>query len=166
MISIAIAGFGLVGESFYNLIKNDVNVEYVFVKNVDNKKDYYDINFIDQADLIVESKSIDIIVECISDPETAFRLIKSCLLSGKDVVTCNKILIKTRLAELSFIANENECTIYLSSIPSGSKPGEFVFPITHINFQSQMSNMPFIFRGGGAQETATMMKKDVLEIIK
>ena len=166
MINIALAGFGLVGKSFYESIKNDVHVKYVLIKNIENKKNNFKVNFIDNFDLIAKDMSVNVIVECISDPDVAFNLNKSCLLSGKDIITCNKILIKTKLVELSSIANQNNCIIYLSSIPSGSNPEEFIFPITHINFQSQIDRMPFIFRGGGAEETADMMRKDLLEILK
>ena len=166
MITIALAGFGLVGKSFYELVKNNVDVKYVIVKNIENKNKSTGINFTNNFDDVINDKSIQVIVECISDPDKAFDLVSSCLYYGKDVVTCNKILIKTKINQLSTLANKNGATIYLSSIPSGAKPKEFIFPMTHNNFQSQMHKMPFIFRGGGPEETSFMMKKDLEVLIE
>jgi len=166
MITIALAGFGLVGKSFYELVKNNVDVKYVIVKNIEDKNKSIGINFTNNFDDVINDKSIEVVVECISDPDKAFDLISSCLGQGKDVVTCNKILIKTKINQLSALADKNGATIYLSSIPSGSKPKEFIFPMTHNNFQSQMHKMPFIFRGGGAHETSHLMRKDLMDIIE
>ena len=77
MINIALAGFGLVGKSFYESIKNDVHVKYVLIKNIENKKNNFKVNFIDNFDLIAKDMSVNVIVECISDPDVAFNLIKS-----------------------------------------------------------------------------------------
>ena len=100
---IGLYGFGTVGQGFYEYLQNNNEtnlVEKVVIKNTKKSRSVDELEFIDNAAVFIEDKSINTIVELISDADQAYNIIKQALLKGKTVVSANKKALVYHLEEL------------------------------------------------------------------
>ena len=145
-------GFGHVGRSFADFIKNDPDMEIVRIKTRSKEE-------------VLSEEQPDIIVEAINDAEAAKNLLFEAINNGKDILTCNKELIHRFRDELFSYSDSMGVTIYLDSIVAGAKKGEFKERLTSKNFNEYINLQPFGFRGAGGKETAEAMYGDVKRFI-
>lgn len=159
-MKIGLFGLGQVGSKLYSLLKNDHEV-MVCVKDINKprmtKVPNLTSNYLD----IINDKSIDFIVEMISnqeleDVELSKNIIIKSLENGKDVFTCNKRVFGMHGYELCRVANDLDRTIYFDSLVAHGSPHEpWDGPyLTSKNVLDFNQGDLLKFRGGGGIETA------------
>lgn len=125
-INIGLFGFGVVGEGFYHLLNKSefINgrIVKICVRNAAKSRSVSTKNFTDNPAFIIEDESINIIVELISDAETAYTIVKSSLMKGKHVISANKKMISLHLNELIEIARSNNVNFLYEAAVGGSIP--------------------------------------------
>ncbi|RZK73682.1 MAG: homoserine dehydrogenase, partial [Pedobacter sp.] len=102
-LKIGLFGFGIVGQGLHDIIRGqDLNLEIVkiAIKNADKKRTLDAGLFTTDHDEILNNPEINTIVELIDDAEVAFEIVKRALIGGKNVVSANKKMIASHLAEL------------------------------------------------------------------
>lgn len=131
-LKIGIAGLGTVGKSVYQIItqdaknlakKHDVDFEIVAVSARSNK-DFVnkDIKFYENALDLANDSEIDIVVEVIGGCGLAKDLAIKTLSNKKHFVTANKALLAEHGAEISKIADKNNCHIGFEASTVGALP--------------------------------------------
>ena len=119
-MKIALLGFGTVGKSVYEIIKDRFSNELEIVKIlVRNKREEVKITTTNFEEIITD-KSIDTVVEVIGGMHPAYEFIKQSLASGKNVVSANKAVISENLQEFTQLARENNVSFkYEASVCGG-----------------------------------------------
>lgn len=152
MVNVALFGKGKVGSILIDKIDENKNINLVSVSGKSKQ-------------VFLDDKRPDLIIEAISDVESARSIVLKAIKHGQDIITCNKELIHIYRDELFKKALDSGVKIYLNSIVSGASTDEFPEPLNNINFNQYISMKPFIFRGGGPEETADSMYQDILRYI-
>ncbi|MEM7107406.1 MAG: homoserine dehydrogenase [Bacteroidota bacterium] len=123
---IGLFGFGCVGQGFYEtLLKNEqLNAEVVkiCVKNSSKARPISNDIFVYDAELILEDKDIDLVVELIDDAETAYAIVAKALANRKPVVSANKKMIAERLPALIELQNQYDTPLLYEGAVCGSIP--------------------------------------------
>jgi homoserine dehydrogenase len=153
MINVAVFGNGKVGSLLIDKIYENPDINLVSIITKTNQ-------------IFLDNKKPDLIVEAISDVEAARLILLKAIKHKQDIITCNKQLIYLYRNELFTKAINAKVSIYLNSIVSGSSAGEFPEPLNELNFNQYMHLEPFIFRGGGPQETSNKIYQDILMYTK
>ena len=129
---IAILGFGTVGKSVYEIIKNvsneyidNIDILYVYerkdkLENLQNQ--YDDVEFTCDINEIMEDEDVDIIVECLGGVDYSFDLFKLVVKCNKDFVTSNKALLALKYEEMKNIAKDNFINLYYEAAVMGGVP--------------------------------------------
>jgi homoserine dehydrogenase len=151
-LNVSIFGVGQVGGPLVDLINQDNRLKLVGVSRSDNQT-------------VLSNEKPDIVIEAIGPADYAKLLLLQAMRNGHDVISCNKEAIRLYSDELFKCAEENNVTIYLTSIVAGFKNNEFPTPLTHKNFNEYLNLNPFGFRGAGGKETAQEMYNDILRSI-
>ncbi len=103
-LHIGLFGFGVVGKGLYDVLRQtpllQSTIKKICIKNIHNKRSIGAENFTDDAGLLLDDESIDVIVELIDDAHAAFKIVKSALEKGKAVVSANKKMIAAHFEEL------------------------------------------------------------------
>ncbi len=132
MIDVAIMGHGVVGsgvaeilishrESIAAKAKNEINIKYILdLRDFDGLE--YSDKFIKDFNLILRDPDIRVVIEVMGGINPAYDFVKSCLLSGKSVVTSNKELVAAKGAELLKIANEKNVNFLFEASVGGGIP--------------------------------------------
>ena len=133
MINIGLLGCGVVGsgvleilndrkDEVYKLLKKEIRVKKILVKNIDKVRD----TSINKESLITDFKDIlddddiSIVVEVTGDIDQSYEYIKLALNKGKSVVTANKALVSKYFEELSALAEKNKLSfLYEASVGGG-----------------------------------------------
>ncbi len=101
---IGLFGFGTVGESLYNVLRDTPSLQGEIVKvgirHPEKKRSAPASLFTTDAAEILQDESIPTIIELIDDPEAAFYIVSAALRAGKAVVSANKAMIAAHLDEL------------------------------------------------------------------
>ena len=127
-INIGIAGFGTVGQGFFNQINKfhkDVNVLQIAVKNLTKKRkiNFKKIKLTSKANELAENPEIHVVVECIGgSKDPAYALVKNALKNKKHVITANKALLAIHGNELIKVAEANNVTINYEAAIAGGVP--------------------------------------------
>lgn len=107
---IGLFGFGTVGESLYQVLRNTPSLQTEIVKvairHPEKKRNAPAELFTTDASLLLEDKSITTIIELIDDAEAAFDIVSTALKTGKAVVSANKKMIAEHLPELLRLQKE------------------------------------------------------------
>ncbi len=116
---VGIIGLGTVGKGVYEMLQNtDIEVVRVFKRSEQGKNEY--IEMANSIKEIIEDDSIDTIVELIGGKTTAFDLIESSIINGKNVVTANKAVISENMEYLTNLAEKhNVKLLYEASVGGG-----------------------------------------------
>ena len=119
-MKIALLGFGTVGKSVYEIIKDKFSNELEIVKIlIRNKREELKITTTNFEE-IIKNKSIDTVVEVVGGIHPAYEFIKQSLASGKNVVSANKAVISEHLQEFTQLAKDNGVSFkYEASVCSG-----------------------------------------------
>ena len=149
MINVALFGNGKVGSLLIDKIYENPDINLVSISTKSRQ-------------IFLDDKRPDLIIEAISDVETARLILLKAIRHKQDIITCNKELIYLYRDELfreSFLYGS---VIYLNSIVSGAKENEFPVSLNSINFNKYIDLEPFIFRNGGPKETSDEIYQDIL----
>ncbi len=103
-LNIGLFGFGVVGESLYQVLQKttslNAQIKKVCIKHPEKKRNAPAELFTTNASDILEDESINVIVELIDDADAAYAIISSALKSKKAAVSANKKAIAEHLEEL------------------------------------------------------------------
>lgn len=124
-LKIGLFGFGVVGQGLHDIIRSqNLNLEVVkiAIKNPEKKRTLDAHLFTTSHDEILDNAEINTIVELIDDADAAFKIVRKALSSGKNVVSANKKMIATHLAELVELQKENGTSLLYEGAVCGSIP--------------------------------------------
>ena len=124
-IKIGLFGFGVVGQGLHDIIRGqDLNLEIIkiAIKNSDKKRTLDAALFTTDHNELLDNPEINTIVELIDDAEAAFQITKRALISGKHVVSANKKMIATHLAELVELQAQYGASLLYEGAVCGSIP--------------------------------------------
>ncbi|GGF26869.1 homoserine dehydrogenase [Echinicola rosea] len=98
---IGLFGFGVVGQGYYEIAKNDrlaLLPKTIVVQNKNKERDHSLQFSFDPKDIL--DAPCDIGIELISDPVQAYDYVSSLLKSGKKIISANKKMLSAHLPEL------------------------------------------------------------------
>ncbi|MEJ2880721.1 homoserine dehydrogenase [Pedobacter sp. GR22-6] len=124
-LKIGLFGFGVVGQGLHDIIRGqDLNLEIVkiAIKNPEKKRSLDAQLFTTDHDEILNNPEINTIVELIDDADIAFNITKRALSNGKNVVSANKKMIASHLAELVELQEKNGTSLLYEGAVCGSIP--------------------------------------------
>lgn len=124
-LKIGLFGFGVVGQGLHDIIRGqDLNLEIVkiAIKNPEKKRTLDAHLFTTDHDELLNNPEINTIVELIDDADVAFNIVKKGLTSGKNVVSANKKMIATHLAELVELQEKHGTSLLYEGAVCGSIP--------------------------------------------
>jgi len=124
-LKIGLFGFGVVGQGLHDIIRGqDLNLEIVkiAIKNPDKKRSLDAHLFTTDHEELLNNAEINTIVELIDDADVAFNIVKRALISGKNVVSANKKMIATHLAELVELQEKHSTSLLYEGAVCGSIP--------------------------------------------
>lgn len=129
---IAILGFGTVGKSVYEIIKNESNeyidnIDVLYVYEREDKLEslkntYDDVEFTSDINEIMEDDDVDIIVECLGGVDYSFQAFKLAVKYNKDFVTSNKALLALKYEDMKNMARDNFINLYYEATVMGGVP--------------------------------------------
>lgn len=173
-LKIGLFGFGVVGQGLHDIIRSqNLNLEVVkiAIKNPEKKRTLDAHLFTTSHDEILENPEINTIVELIDDAEAAFKIVKKALSNGKNVVSANKKMIATHLAELVKLQKTNGTSLLYEGAVCGSIPiirnleeyydNELLHGISGIFNGSSNYILSKIFNEGLAYEVALKQAQDL-----
>lgn len=128
-LTFALLGFGKLGQGFYKVWNNrkeqikeqtrfELVLKHILVKNehfkrpvgVDPKL------FTTSPQDILKDRSVKVAIDAIGDIEPTFTIIKQIMAAGINIISANRVLLATKMHELSNLANEKG--IYFLTKPS------------------------------------------------
>lgn len=124
-LKIGLFGFGVVGQGLHDIIRGqDLNLEIIkiAIKNPEKKRTLDAHLFTTDHDELLNNSEINTIVELIDDAEVAYNIVKRALISGKNVVSANKKMIATHLAELVELQEKHDASLLYEGAVCGSIP--------------------------------------------
>jgi len=124
-LKIGLFGFGVVGQGLHDIIRGqDLNLEIVkiAIKNPEKKRSLEAHLFTTNHNEILDNSEINTVVELIDDAEIAYNIVKRALISGKNVVSANKKMIATHLAELVELQEKHNASLLYEGAVCGSIP--------------------------------------------
>lgn len=125
-LTIGLIGYGVVGQGLHYVLQKAPNANAEIVKVCDN--DRTKTTELDEELLctdwkeLLQHQDINLIVELINNPETAFQIVKESLQNGKNVVSANKKMLAHHLPELIEIQNETGSSLLYDASACGSIP--------------------------------------------
>jgi homoserine dehydrogenase len=173
-LKIGLFGFGVVGQGLHDIIRGqNLNLEIVkiAIKNPEKKRSLDAHLFTTNHDEILNDPEINTIVELIDDADAAFKIAKTALSDGKNVVSANKKMIATHLAELVQLQADNGTSLLYEGAVCGSIPiirnleeyydNELLHGISGIFNGSSNYILSKIFNEGLAYSTALKQAQDL-----
>ncbi|MES2446795.1 MAG: homoserine dehydrogenase [Bacteroidota bacterium] len=173
-LKIGLFGFGVVGQGLHDIIRGqNLNLEVVkiAIKNPEKQRSLDTNLFTTNHDEILDNQEINTIVELIDDADAAFKIVKKALSNGKNVVSANKKMIATHLAELVKLQAENGTSLLYEGAVCGSIPiirnleeyydNELLHGISGIFNGSSNYILSKIFNEGLAYSTALKQAQDL-----
>jgi homoserine dehydrogenase len=173
-LKIGLFGFGVVGQGLHDIIRGqNLNLEIVkiAIKNPEKKRSLDAHLFTTNHEEILNDAEINTIVELIDDADAAFKIAKTALSNGKNVVSANKKMIATHLAELVQLQADNGTSLLYEGAVCGSIPiirnleeyydNELLHGISGIFNGSSNYILSKIFNEGLAYATALKQAQDL-----
>lgn len=124
-LKIGLFGFGVVGQGLHDIIRGqDLNLEIIkiAIKNPEKKRTLDAHLFTTDHNELLNNSEINTIVELIDDADVAYNIVKRALISGKNVVSANKKMIATHLAELVELQEKHDASLLYEGAVCGSIP--------------------------------------------
>lgn len=124
-LKIGLFGFGVVGQGLHDIIRGqDLNLEIIkiAIKNPEKKRTLDAHLFTTDHNELLNNSEINTIVELIDDADVAFDIVKRALISGKNVVSANKKMIASHLAELVELQEKHDASLLYEGAVCGSIP--------------------------------------------
>ena len=125
-ISVALFGFGCVGQGLYDVLNHSevlkANIEKICVKDPAKKRsvDKSLITF-DKND-ILDRDDLDVVVEMINDTDEAFAIVKRAMENKTAVVSASKKMLATYFEELYNLQEEHNVALIYEGSAGGSIP--------------------------------------------
>jgi len=173
-LKIGLFGFGVVGQGLHDIIRSqNLNLEIVkiAIKNPEKKRSLDAHLFTTSHEEILTNLEINTIVELIDDADAAFKIVKTALSNGKNVVSANKKMIATHLEELVKLQQEHGTSLLYEGAVCGSIPiirnleeyydNELLHGISGIFNGSSNYILSKIFNEGLAYGTALKQAQDL-----
>jgi homoserine dehydrogenase len=120
LITFALLGFGKLGQGFYNVwlekkdqIKEqtgyDILLTKIYVKHQhrDIPKNIDKSLFTTDIDDILNDRSLKVVIDVAGGVEPIFSIIKKLIVNKVNVISANRVLLASKMHELSDLANEN-----------------------------------------------------------
>ena len=125
-IKIGLFGFGVVGSGIYEVLRKSKNADAEIVKicvaDLSKPRSLDASYFTDRPEDILDDPEINLIVEVINDADAAYRIVKTALVNGKDVVSGSKTMLAQHLDELIDIQREYGSALLYDASSCGSIP--------------------------------------------
>jgi homoserine dehydrogenase len=125
-LNIGLFGFGVVGESLYQVLQKNTSlnaqITKVCIKHPEKKRSAPAELFTTDPDAILNDESINVVVELIDDSNAAFNIISKALKSRKAAVSANKKAIAEHLPELLELQKKNQTPFLYESACCASIP--------------------------------------------
>lgn len=102
-LRIGLLGYGCVGQGLHDVIESSgfkAGIVKICVKDRNKPRRLPPEMFTFDRNDILDDPSIDLIVELISDPEEAYRIVTDAMKKGKSVVTAGKTMVANNIKEL------------------------------------------------------------------
>lgn len=101
---IGLFGFGVVGEGLYRVLQQtpslEARIKKICVRNPNKKRNAPAALFTTDPSLLLNDPEINVIVEVIDDADAAFKIVRTALLNGKEVVSASKKMLAEHFSEL------------------------------------------------------------------
>lgn len=127
-LNIGLFGFGVVGQGIYQVIQRATNahaqIRRICVRNL-NKSRSVEVSptlLTDKAEVILDDKEIDLIVEVVDDAEASHRIVTEALRRRIPVVSGSKAMIARHLPELIKLQREFDTALLYDASSCGSIP--------------------------------------------
>lgn len=123
--NIGLIGFGVVGQGFYSYLENNKEEKLlpkIVIKNNKKERALVKADFITNAEEIITDKSIETVVELITDDKEALEIVTKALKAGKNVVSANKKMIANNLEQLVELENKSKGRFLYEGAVCGSIP--------------------------------------------
>ncbi len=124
-LTLGIFGFGVVGQGLHDIIKTknlNLAIKRFVIKHPEKKRSLPAHLFTTDARAVLDDPDINTVVELIDDADAAFEIVSEALRSGKHVVSANKKMIATHLAELVDIQHRHGTSLLYEGAVCGSIP--------------------------------------------
>ena len=125
-LTIGLFGFGVVGESLYNVLQEtptlNASIKKVCIKHQEKKRNAPASLFTTDRATLLGDSDINVIVELIDDADAAYAIVTSALRGKKAVVSANKKMIAEHLEELISLQNQFDTSFLYESACCASIP--------------------------------------------
>ncbi|MDE5636711.1 MAG: homoserine dehydrogenase [Alistipes sp.] len=125
-IKIGLFGFGVVGSGIYNVLSRSKNADAEIVKicvsDLSKPRALGREFFTDNPDDILLDPEINLIVEVINDADAAYRIVKTALERGINVVSGSKTMLAYHLDELIGLQRRHNVALLYDASSCGSIP--------------------------------------------
>jgi homoserine dehydrogenase len=125
-LRIGLFGFGVVGEGLYRILQQTpslkASIVKVCIKHPGKKRNAPEDLFTTDKDELLNDPRINVIVEVINETEPAFRIVRTALKNGKDVVSASKKMLAEHLSELLDLQKETGHSVLYEAAACASIP--------------------------------------------
>ena len=125
-IKIGLFGFGVVGSGIYEVLRKSKNADAEIVKicvaDLSKPRALPADRFTDDPEAILGDPEINLIVEVINDADAAYRIVRTALERGKDVVSGSKTMLAHHLEELIGLQRKHNAALLYDASSCGSIP--------------------------------------------
>jgi len=125
-LNIGLFGFGVVGKGLYEVLRStpalQSSIKKICIKNIDKPRSIAAENFTNNAGLLLDDESINVIVELTDDADAAFEIVRTALQNGKAVVSANKKMIAEHFEELFQLQQKHQVPFLYEASCCASMP--------------------------------------------
>lgn len=123
---IGLFGFGVVGEGLYKVLKQtpslNATIKKICIKDSTKKRNAPGELFTTYKNELLYDDEINVIVEVISESDSAFTIARTALLNGKDVISASKKMIAEHLTELLILQQRTGRSLLYEAAACASIP--------------------------------------------
>ena len=125
-LNIGLFGFGLVGEALYKVLAHtpglNAEIKKVCIKHPGKERNAPRELFTTDASLLLNDKTINVIVELTDDADAAYHIVTTALTGKKAVVSANKKMIADHIEELIALQQEHDAPLLYEAACCASIP--------------------------------------------
>lgn len=125
-LTIGLFGFGVVGEGLYQVLQQTpslkATIKRVCIKDPHKQRNAPGELFTNDASVLLNDPSINVIVEVINETAPAFEIVTTALRNGKDVVSASKKMIAENLRALLELQQQTGRSLLYESAACASIP--------------------------------------------
>jgi len=125
-VKIGMFGYGCVGQGLHDVLLNSrgfrSDIKRICIKDPSKPRRIKQHHFtIDRSD-ILDDPEINLVVELINDADEAYKIVKTALQNGKNVVTANKRMLAHHLPELIALQEKHKVSLLYEAACCGCIP--------------------------------------------